>query len=128
MAAPTLLPGSRLTTNLRALPDAQRRQVAEGDAGTPDHEQLKLTLAQATPSSPNTGRFDAGGDPQGHRRMDHETTAIRTATRALLTAKPTTNERMSEEQISLRFTHGLAWRSPTAGRTNTNRRGDDLGD
>jgi site-specific DNA recombinase len=59
------LGGSRLTTNLRALADAQHRQVAEREAGTPDHEQLKLTLVECDAKlTQYRAALDAGGDPK----------------------------------------------------------------
>ena len=95
------LGGSRLTRNLRALADAQHRQVAERATGTPDHKQLKLTIAECDAKlTQYRAALDAGGDPKVIVEWITETTTIRTATQALLTAKPATNERMSEEQIS----------------------------
>jgi hypothetical protein len=45
--------------------------------------------------------LDAGGDPAVIVGWIKETTAVRTATQAMLNAKPRASERMSEEQISL---------------------------
>ena len=95
------LGGSRLTRNLRALADAQHRQVAERATGTPDHKQLKLTIAECDAKlTQYRAALDAGGDPKVIVEWITETTTVRTATQTLLTAKPATNERMSEEQIS----------------------------
>ena len=101
------LSGSRLTGNLRKLADAQHRRVAEREVGAPDQEQLRLTLLECDAKlSQYRAALDAGGDPAVVVGWIKETTAVQTAIKAQLTAKPTTSERMSEEQISV-IIHGL---------------------
>jgi site-specific DNA recombinase len=96
------LGGSRLATNLRRLADAEHRKVAENEMGHPDKEQLKLTLAECDAKLPQyRAALDAGGDPAVIVGWIKETTAVRAATQALLTAKRKTPERVSEEQISM---------------------------
>jgi site-specific DNA recombinase len=94
------LGGNRLTTNLRALADAQHRQIAGRDPGARDHEQLKVTLAECDAKlTQYRAALDAGGDPKVIVGWITETTAVRTATQALLTAKPTTGERTSDPRL-----------------------------
>lgn len=96
------LGGSNLATNLRKLAEAQHREAVEKEAGTPDEEQLRLTLAECdTKLAQYRAPLDAGGDPAVIVGWIKESTAVRAATQAMLGAKPKAPERMSEKQISM---------------------------
>jgi site-specific DNA recombinase len=96
------LGGGTLAANLRKLAEAQHRAVLAQEATVVDEEQLRLTLGECDARlAQYRAALDAGGDPAVIVGWIKETTTVRSATQAMLGAKPTAPERMSEEQIAM---------------------------
>ena len=91
---------TRLPGTLRKLADAQHRAVNALDDLNERAATLRQALTECDTKLKNyRAALDAGGDPALIASWIKETTALRTATQAMIGAQRTTPERMTDDQI-----------------------------